>query len=377
MSPFTIFDLLGDLGIVGFITTAVAALPRILLALVVFLIFWAYKGKLASSCGKLLHRLLNHKKTWIDKEKIDSAMVPCRSVFALLGVYLALSILGLSSNPFILHILRIAVIALIAWILVRFWDGCAELLFDANKLIGNQLSVNLSKTFMSFLSMAVKVIIIIFAALAILAETGVDVTALVTGLGLGGLTFALAAQDTASNLFAGLVILLDHPFDVDDFIETPDVSGTVQEITFRSTKIRTVLGTTVVIPNNSLSSKAITNYSRMETRRITSTLGLRYGTTSEQMNRCVERITEMLSNEPDVKSDDICVNFDNFGDSGLNINIAYSSTQPGLAASLKIKENINLKIMNIIEEEGCSYARPARSVFVQTVDSQKNNDKKD
>ncbi len=359
MQAITIFDLLGGIAILG------TPLLKLLLAVAVFLFFWLSKKKLANLVGKLLFRILNHKKQWLEKEKLEHVMVPCRSVFALLGVYLALSILGWTGSPIITHGLRIAVIGLIAWILVRFWDACAELLLDANELLGKQLSLNLSKTLMSFLRMAVKVVIIVFAALAILAETGTDVTALITGLGLGGLTFALAAQDTASNLFAGVVILLDRPFSVEDYIETPDVVGTVEEITFRSTRIRTLTNAQIVVPNNVLTSKPITNWSRLQKRRVAFTVGLEYGTSSQQLSRCVERISELLNNDAAVVENSPCVNFDTFGDSSLNINVVYFTKETALAPHLKIKEALNLQIMAIVEKEGCSFAFPTQTLHIQ------------
>ena len=107
---------------------------------ILFLFFWSMKKKLTNMVSKVLIRLLNYKKQWIDKEKLEHAMIPCHSVFALLGAYIALSIMGWADNALIVHILRIVAIALFAWILVRFWDACAELLLNANKFMGKQLN---------------------------------------------------------------------------------------------------------------------------------------------------------------------------------------------------------------------------------------------
>ena len=345
--------------------TLAGPLVKLLIAVLVFLFFWAMKKKFTNLVGKLIYRILNHKKQWLEKEKLDHVMVPCRTVFALLGAYLALSILGWAANPLVSHALRIAVIGIIAWILVRFWDVCAEVLLNANELLGQHLNLNLSKTLMSFARMAVKVLIIVFAALAILAETGTDVTALITGLGLGGLTFALAAQDTASNLFSGLVILLDRPFSVDDYIETPDVVGTVEEITFRSTRIRNLSNTQIIVPNSTLTGKPITNWSRLQKRRVAFTIGLEYGTTSEKITKCVKRIEDLLNGSADVVEGSPCVNFDAFADSSLNINIVYYTKEIALAPHLKIKEALNLNIMAIVEEEGCSFAFPTQTLHIQ------------
>ncbi|MBQ8599085.1 MAG: mechanosensitive ion channel family protein, partial [Oscillospiraceae bacterium] len=172
-------------------------------------------------------------------------------------------------------------------------------------------------------------------------------------------------QDTASNLFAGLVILLDRPFDVEDYIETPDVVGTVEEITFRSTRLRTVTNAQIVVPNNVLTSKPITNWSRLQKRRVAFTISLEFGTTSTQMNRCIQRITALLNDSPDIVEGSPVVNFDAFGPSSLNINIVYFTKEVALAPHLKIKEALNLQIMAIIEEEDCSLAYPTQTLHIQ------------
>lgn len=344
---------------------AASPLFKLLLAVLVFLLFWIFKKKLTTLLSKLLYRVLNHKKQWISKEKLDHSLIPCNSVFALLGAYLSLSLIGWAEYPLIVHALRIAAIGLVTWILARFWDDCSEFLLEANEELDEQLNLSLSKTLLSFIRMAVKVVIVVVGALAIIAETGTDVTALITGLGLGGLTFALAAQDTASNLFAGLVILLDRPFVVDDYIETPDVVGTVEEITFRSTRMRTLTNAQVVVPNNVLTSKPITNWSRLQKRRVAFTIGLEYGTHSEKLSRCIHRIETLLNNSPDVVENSSSVNFDAFTPSDLSVNIIYYTKEVALAPHLKIKEALNLQIMAIVEEEGCSFAYPTQTLHIQ------------
>lgn len=135
---------------------------------------------------------------------------------------------------------------------------------------------------MTFLKKIVKVLIFTVSGIAILSETGTNVTTIITGIGLGGLTFALAAQDTAQNLFGGMVILFDRPFAVDDWISTPDIEGVVEDITFRSTRIRTFPNALVIVPNSSLVSSPITNWSRMNKRRASFSIGLTYDTPKEK-----------------------------------------------------------------------------------------------
>ncbi len=338
---------------------------RIGAAVLVFLALWGLKQRLTSLIAKILHRILCHRKEWISLDDIKQTLVPCHSMFALFGAYLALSILGVYGYPLVNHAFRIAIIALITWVLLRFWDSASKWVFSANQTIGEQLNVNLSKTLITFLNKAVKVLIVAFAVIIMLSEAGVEVTALITGLGLGGLTFALAAQDTASNLFSGLVILLDRPFSVEDWIQTPTIEGVVEDITFRSTRIRTFTNAQVVVPNSTLTSQPITNWSRMEKRRVTFSVGVEYGTTSEQLRRCVARIEELLQDHEGVVPGSAVVNFNAFLDSSLEISILYFSTETAFAPYQKVKEAVNLEVMKIVEEEGCSFAFPTQTLHIK------------
>ena len=208
-------------------------------------------------------------------------------------------------------------------------------------------------------------LILIIAGIAVLSETGINVATLITGIGLGGLTIALAAQDTAQNLFGGLVILLDKPFQVDDWISTPDIEGVVEDITFRSTRVRTFPNALVVVPNSTLVSSPITNWSRMNKRRASFTVGLTYNTTEAQLQRCIARITEMINQNPEVLADDTVVAFNSFQDSSLEISVLFYTRATSFSAFQKIKEQVNYGIMKIVEEEGASFAFPTQTVHLQ------------
>ncbi|MEF2562515.1 MAG: mechanosensitive ion channel family protein, partial [Negativibacillus sp.] len=224
--------------------------------------------------------------------------------------------------------------------------------------------VNLNKTLMTFLKKALKVLLIVLAAIAILSETGTNVTTIITGLGLGGLTFALAAQDTAQNLFGGLVILLDKPFAVDDWISTPNIEGVVEDITFRSTRIRTFPNALVVVPNSSLVSSPITNWSRMNKRRATFSIGLTYDTPKEKMEECVARITEMVNSNEEILPEDTVIRFNSFQDSSLEISLMYFTRPTSFSDFQRIKEQVNYGIMQIVEDLGLSFAFPTQTLYV-------------
>ena len=249
---------------------------RILGSILIFILFWTLKSPVTKLIIKLLDKLLNRKRQIADHSTLTFVLTPLKSFFAASGIYLALVNLNPSAGMehFLLKVYRISVIIIVTWILLRLCDCASDSFFRFGNKLDEQLDVNLNKTLMTFLKKALKVLLIVLAAIAILSETGTNVTTIITGLGLGGLTFALAAQDTAQNLFGGLVILLDKPFAVDDWISTPNIEGVVEDITFRSTRIRTFPNALVIVPNSSLVSSPITNWSRMNKRRATFSIGL-------------------------------------------------------------------------------------------------------
>ena len=342
---------------------------RVLGSILIFVLFWAFKGTITKAVVKLLTKLLNRSRQIADQSTLRFVLGPLKHFLAISGLYLALMNLhpGAGWSDFFLKVYRIAVIVLISIVLLRLCDCASDNLFQP---FGKQeeLENRLNKTLMTLLKKAAKVLILIIAGIAVLSETGINVATLITGIGLGGLTIALAAQDTAQNLFGGLVILLDKPFQVDDWISTPDIEGVVEDITFRSTRVRTFPNALVVVPNSTLVSSPITNWSRMNKRRASFTVGLTYNTTEAQLHRCISRITEMINQNPEVLADDTVVAFNSFQDSSLEISVLFYTRATSFSAFQKIKEQVNYGIMKIVEEEGASFAFPTQTVYLQRED---------
>ena len=341
---------------------------RILGSILIFILFWTLKSPVTKLIIKLLDKLLNRKRQIADHSTLTFVLTPLKSFFAASGMYLALVNLNPSAGMehFLLKVYRISVILIVTWILLRLCDCASDSFFRFGNKLDEQLDVNLNKTLMTFLKKALKVLLIVLAAIAILSETGTNVTTIITGLGLGGLTFALAAQDTAQNLFGGLVILLDKPFAVDDWISTPNIEGVVEDITFRSTRIRTFPNALVIVPNSSLMSSPITNWSRMNKRRATFSIGLTYDTPKEKMEECVARITEMVNSNEEILADDTVIRFNSFQDSSLEISLMYFTKPTSFSDFQRIKEQVNYGIMQIVEDLGLSFAFPTQTLYVLT-----------
>lgn len=342
---------------------------RVLASVLIFLVFWIFKSSVTKGIVKVLEKLLNRKRQIADHSTLTFVLTPLKSLLAVSGLYFALINLHLPAgfNQFLLKAYRISFIIVITWILLRLCDCASGSFFQFSSKLDEHLDVNLNKTLMTFLKKIVKVLIFTVSGIAILSETGTNVTTIITGIGLGGLTFALAAQDTAQNLFGGMVILFDRPFAVDDWISTPDIEGVVEDITFRSTRIRTFPNALVIVPNSSLVSSPITNWSRMNKRRASFSIGLTYDTPKEKIETCVSRITEMVNQNPEIIPEDTVIRFNSFKDSSLEISLVFFTRPTSFSDFQRIKETVNYGIMQIVEEEGLSFAFPTQTLYVNNL----------
>lgn len=353
------------LSIVKDIIQANQVLVRWVISGVIFAAFFMLKSLVTSLAVTLLNKALNRKRQLAEKATIEHILIPLKSLMVLTGAYLALYNLNVKGTA-LLRFYRISVIVVVAWVLLRFCDSVSGTFFQLNDKLDDHFNINLNKTLISFLQKMLKVLVICIAGVAILNETGTNVTTIITGIGLGGLTFALAAQDTASNLFGGLVILTDKPFAVGDWIQSPDLEGVVEDITFRSTRIRTFTDAQVVVPNSTLTSQPITNWSRMNKRRVSFSIGLTYDTPKQKLEKCLQRINLVLEQSEDVVQENIVVNFNGFKDSHLEIAVYFFTSAITFATYQKVKEKINFAILSIVEEEGAVFAFPTQTLHLNT-----------
>ncbi len=230
---------------------------------------------------KLLIKVTSRTKGQMDNAIISAFHKPFSVLLIITGFYLGLKALGLPSgfNHFIATLFHTFFIICAGWGLFLFTD--------ATRLFFNHMTTRFNLRFdeivIPFISKVLKFIIIALIISIVAYEWGYNINGFVAGLGLGGLAIALAAKDTLSNLFGGLVIITETPFTIDDWIKTPSVEGTVEDINFRSTQIRTFEQAVVTVPNSTLANEPITNWSRMGKRRITFKLSLDIRTPKEKL----------------------------------------------------------------------------------------------
>jgi MscS family membrane protein len=254
----------------------------------------------------------------------------------------------------------------VAWVAVLFWGLLRALnaIVDHFTELGGEKGLGLSH-FMPLIKKTLGVVFIIMAALTVAQRMGLNVGAFLTGLGLGGLAFALAAQDTIANFFGSLVVVMDRPFRVGEYVSIGSAEGTVMDIGLRSTKLRTGARTEITIPNKMVANEIVTNFSRMPQRRVDQKIGLTYNTTPAQLEAILEDVRGILRGDPGVHQEFIAVNFTGYGESSLNIQLVYFSANPDWKKHMELRERINLQIMRAVAARGLSFAFPTQTLHVE------------
>jgi MscS family membrane protein len=251
--------------------------------------------------------------------------------------------------------------SILFWFLCRVVDVATHYLVLHAQKTDSKLDDQLSPLF----SKALKATIGIIYILWVIQEFGYNISALLAGLGIGGLAVALALQDTLANLFGSIFIILDRPFRVGDRIVVDDVDGVVEELGFRSTRIRTLTKTLVSIPNKIVAAVKVDNITSMPKRKVVQTIGLTYKTSAEKMEQVRSDIQKILNSDAGVDQDFIVVRFTDFGDSSLNITVIYFTVTADYEEYLASKERVNLAIMRAIDARGLSIAFPTRTLYVE------------
>ncbi|MCF6178329.1 MAG: mechanosensitive ion channel family protein [Geopsychrobacter sp.] len=281
------------------------------------------------------------------------------------GLWLATSLLALPRQPIDLaadadELIRLLFIINIGWFMFNLIGLLDAWLSHWTQKTESTLDDHL----LPFIRKGLRSFIIIMMGLMLAQTLGYPISGLIASLGIGGLAVALAAKDSLSNIFGSLMIILDRPFQIGDWVKAGDVEGTVEEIGFRSTRIRTFAKTLVTIPNNTLTNQAINNFSRMPKRRIKMSVGISYATTPTQMRNAIENIRTLLREHPAIDQEFFLVNFTDFGASSLDI-LVYCFTRTTVWGDyLDARQDVCLKIMDILEEMGLEIAFPSRTIYL-------------
>jgi len=348
-----IFDLKsGENTWVHFAVAAVFLIMGLLLRRVVTGIIFAYLRKLAA-----------RTRTTLDDKLFPALEAPTATFIMLVGIFCALKVLKLSvsTDLAISTGSRVAFSLVIFWALLRAFNG---LLDHAQEIaIDKKLGV---ATFMPWIKKTLVVVFVTIGTLMVIQNLGYgeSVKTVLAGLGIGGLAFALAAQDTIANLFGSIVVAIDQPFRLGEAVKIGSNEGVVEDIGLRSTKLRTAGRNLIIIPNKTVASEAIVNNSRFIGRRVEQVIGLTYDTTAEQMSAVVDEIRKIITTEAEVDPASIHVYFRDYSASSLDIWLAYNAKNPDFAASMVLRQRINLAIMKAVQNHGLAFAFPTQTLHL-------------
>ena len=250
-----------------------------------------------------------------------------------------------------------------------------DLVADAAVEYSERTANTLDNVLVPLLGKTAKTFIVAFGLIYTAQSLHVNVVPLITGLGIGGLAFAFAAKDTVENLFGSVAVILDRPFEIGDWVEIGDVEGTVEDLGFRSTRVRTFYNSQVTVPNSHLVSATVDNYGRRRYRRWKTTLGIEYGTPPTQVLAFTEGIRALVRHHPHTRKDYYQVWANDFNASSIDVLLYVFFEVPDWSTELRERERLLVDIMRLAESLGVGFAFPTRSVhLIQDGDARPDED---
>lgn len=335
----------------------------IILAIAIIIVFRIISPIISSSIIKIFI----HKKKEKKEVKKNPFYLPLRTIITFIGIFLALGVLknAITVTPEISVVIsKIIKIAMIIFVAKAFGDG----LHEKNGIfakVKTKSGREMDQTTVNMILRVIRIAIYIVAGFMVISELGYDISGFITGLGIGGVVITLAAQDTAKSLIGGASIFLDRPFKVGDYVKVLNYEGTVEDIKFRSTTIRTGDNSVLHIPNALMSTEAIVNYTEMEKRRFYTNLLLDVNTPLEKVERIREKIENILRQKTDVIEDSIIVKFQTISNDGINLMVIAYFAQTNYPKYLEIQQQVNYEIMSELKNENIDLSQKAQTVFVK------------
>jgi MscS family membrane protein len=311
--------------------------------------------------GSHIARRLTRRR--VDDQLIRTAMRPLGIVAMAILWWLGLLVLGLP--PQALAILLLAVkflaIAALVWSAYRMVDVGAAVL----ESYAAETNTKYDDLLIPLLRSSAKIFIAAFGIVFLADNLNINITGLLAGLGLGGIAFALAAQDTVKNFFGSVTVLIDRPFQVGDWIVVGDVDGTVESVGFRSTRVRTFYNSLITLPNANLISASVDNYGARRYRRWKTHLGVAYDTPPDKVDILCEGIRELVRRHPYTRKDYFHIYLNQFGPSSLDILIYVFWETPDWSTELRERHRLALDILRLTRHLGVEIAFPTQTLFLK------------
>ncbi len=340
----------------------------LLLVAIFLLIILLLRWLLTAIVLRPLRTIFRRTDTEVDDLLLEESVAPLR--LAVFGFSLIFTVnlfsFGAELQQIAETVGRTLLISSVFYGLIKFFEAVSLQPTLFHQLTG----LTIPERLLPFLNTVVKYLIIALGAIFVLQELNFDVAALIASLGVVGIGISLASQDTVGNMFGFAAIVSDNPFKVGDFIKTPSVTGIVETVGLRSTRVRQLDQALVTVPNNLLTNAVVLNWSRLEKRRLNVTLNFTYSTSSEQLRALIKEIRQLLENAEQVDPESVIVHFVDFNESSLDVLVICQILLADWREYTAAKETLYLEIMEIVEQLGIDFAFPSRSLYIESTPAQ-------
>jgi MscS family membrane protein len=313
----------------------------------------------------VLHKLTKYTKTKVDDiiSNILSKPLPLKIVIITIFFNIGFNYLIVSVwwTKFIKEVSFLVYVFAITLFIIKF---CIGLIEEYLEVYAQKTDSKYDDQLIPLLKSLIKIVFFVLAILLIISNFGYNISALLAGLGIGGLAVAMASKDIVENFLAGIVIFVEKPFKITDILKTSDGVGIVEEIGIRSTKIRTFDNTLVVIPNRNVSSNSVENISARRARKQNFSIGLVYLTSVKKMEDAKKIIINIFKSNKHIEQDSFVVSFESFGDYSLNIRVMYWISEMDYFKYLKVRDHVNMTIKKEFEKAKIEMAFPTQTVEI-------------
>ncbi|RZK23730.1 MAG: mechanosensitive ion channel family protein [Hymenobacter sp.] len=336
-----------------------------LLAVIIFITGSGFNRLLTRLVSRLLFRLTKRYTAGVTEQELHDLLIqPMRTLLYLITIYLSFSVLRYPLPPLavqgvepwpkvaVLNMFHLGVITTVVWVVLRLVDFALLVVQRRAELTATAGSRRLDNQFLPFAKDLLKVFIIVLGVLVALGQVfKVNVVGFVGTLGIGGLAVAFAAKESLENLLASFTIFIDQPFGVGDLVTAGNVSGTVEKIGFRSTRLRTAEKSFLTVPNKSMIDKPLDNLSLRTSRRVGFTLLFDQKTTSGQLHAIIAGSVTAIMAHPLV-TQDVQMKFNALTPNGKEVTVQYFVETTSYDEYLDTKEDLNYRIVEVVEKEG-------------------------
>ena len=340
---------------------------NLLIAMGILVLFLIFTPIISYNLIKLFYKDANKtkKSKAENKQKIKKSSIykSLYLVFLVTGIFIAFKIMDLTvtQDAVVNKLYRIFIIWLVATAIAAIFESREQILDKTNIPI----NIKRNSIFLSMAGKLIKIVLYIIAGYLSLKELGFDLGGVATGIGIGSAILAIAMQDLVKETFAGFLLFMDKPFEIGDWIEVNGTSGTVEDMSLRSTRLRTAQDTIVTIANDTLVSENIINWGKIGKRIFESDINLALETKETTIEKITNRIRFILKYNKDINPDTVLVTFNKIKETGINVHIRAATSITDFTQYSDFCHKTNLTIMNILESQGVKLAYPGSNIYIK------------